>query len=69
MKNILINVCYIILVGVILKLFEGKQITNDIIIKLTLIICIGLVIINLLIPMKNKEKSGYNINANVSALS
>ena len=45
---------YLILIGIILKFFEGKQITNNIIIQLTLIICISIFIINLLL-LKNKE--------------
>ena len=50
-----IYIYYLILIGIILKFFEGKQITNNIVIQLTLIICIGIFIINLLLPSKNKE--------------
>ena len=54
----IIYLYYIILIGIILKFFEGKQFTNNIIIQLTLIICFGLFIINLLLPAKNKENFG-----------
>jgi hypothetical protein len=57
----IIYLYYIILIGIILKFFDGKQITNNIIIQLTLIICVGLFIINLLLPAKNKENFGKGI--------
>ncbi len=56
--NILLYVCYVILIGFILKLFDGKQTNNDKIIKIIIIIGIGLFIIMLLMPNKNMEKFG-----------
>jgi hypothetical protein len=53
--NILLYICYVILIGVILKLFDSKQTNNDKIIKIIIIIGIGLFIIMLLMPNKNIE--------------